>query len=183
MKRFLFLLFFIVAAASSYAQDGEVKKNLAGVQIGLFGLDLYDEIRMTNKAVLRAEASLFPSLWGGVLHPKTGYAIYPSVALMPKYYYNIQKRAEKGKATRNNAANYIGLMVRCIPDGFVISNTPNINVSNQIGVIPTFGIRRSLGRKINFESRIGVGYGTTFGYINNDASGIFDLSVKIGYDF
>ena len=96
------LLLFSISFITIYgkAQDSGVEKNITGVQVGLFGLDLYNETKIANNTTLRAEASLFPAIWGGDLYSKTGFAFYPALTLQPKYYYNIEKRAEKGKNTK-----------------------------------------------------------------------------------
>lgn len=165
------------------AQTSNVEKNITGVQIGLFGLDFYNETRIANKTTLRAEASLFPAIFGGDLYAKTGFAFYPALTLQPKYYYNIDKRVEEGKNTKNNAGNYFGLQVRYLPNWFVISNTPNLIISNQIDFIPTYGFRRNFGENFNYEFRAGFGYGKNFGNGFNNSGAVLDLSIKVGYDF
>ena len=179
-----FLLIGLVAISfCSKAQNSTVEKNITGAQIGLFGLDFYNETRLADKIALRAEASLFPAIWGGDLYGKTGFAFYPALTLQPKFYYNIGRRAEKGKNTKNNGANYLGLQVRYIPNWFVISNTENVSLSNQINFIPTFGIRRNFSENFNYEFKAGLGYGTTFGEKFNNSGAVLDLSIKVGYDF
>ena len=179
------LLLFSISLITIYgkAQDSDVEKNITGVQIGLFGLDIYNETKIANNTTLRAEASLFPAIWGGDLYSKTGFAFYPALTLQPKYYYNIEKRAEKGKNTKNNAGNYFGLQVRYIPNWFVISNSQNVALSNQINFIPTFGFRRNFAENFNYEFKAGLGYGTTFGEKFNESGAVLDLSIKVGYDF
>lgn len=170
-------------AQTSKNQNSTVEKSVTGAQIGLFGLDLYNEAKLADKVALRTELSLFPAIWGGDMYAKTGFAFYPAITLQPKFYYNIAKRAEEGKNTKNNSANYFGLQVRYIPNWFVISNEKNLNLSNQLNFIPTFGIRRNFSENFNYEFKAGYGYGTTFGYDNNTSGGVLDLSIKIGYDF
>lgn len=183
MKKRISLGVFSLLAFLGKSQNTNVEKNISGAQIGLFGLDLYNETRIADKTTLRAEASLFPAIWGGDMYGKTGFAFYPSLTLQPKYYYNIGKRGEKGKNTKNNSANYFGLQVRYLPDWFVISNTKNISLSNQINIIPTYGFRRNFAENFNYEFKAGLGYGTTFGNDYNTSEVVLDLSFKIGYDF
>lgn len=170
-------------AQTSTSQNSTVEKSVTGAQIGLFGLDIYNEAKLTDKIALRSEASLFPAIWGGDMYAKTGFAFYPALTIQPKYYYNIAKRAENGKNTKNNSSNYFGLQVRYIPDWFVISNDNNLSLTNQLNFIPTFGIRRNFAENFNYEFKAGFGYGTTFGYDKNVSGGVLDLSFKIGYDF
>ncbi|AZB32172.1 MULTISPECIES: hypothetical protein [Chryseobacterium] len=183
MKKQLYLISFALLSIYGMAQDNNVEKNITGAQIGLFGLDFYNETKIANRTTLRLEASLFPAIWGGDLYGKTGFAFYPSFTLQPKYYYNISKRAENGRNTKNNSANYVGLQIRYIPDWFVISNANNVSLSNQVNVIPTYGFRRNFANNFNYEFRAGLGIGTAFTTNNNVTEAVFDLSFKIGYDF
>ena len=179
------LLFISISLITIYgkAQNSGVEKNITGVQLGIFGLDLYNETKLANKTTLRAEASLFPAIWGGGLYAETGFAFYPALTVQPKYYYNIEQRAEKGKNIKNNAGNYFGLQVRYIPNWFVISNTKNLSLSNQINFIPTYGLRRNFAENFNYEVKAGFGYGRTFGNNFNESGAVLDLSIKVGYDF
>lgn len=181
MKR-LILVFFIITSLTVKSQN-DVEKNLTGAQIGLFGLDIYNESKILTNTSLRAEASLYPAIWGGDFYSNTGFALYPTLSLQPKYYYNINKRVEKGKNTNNNSANYVSLQLKYTPDWFVISNHDNVKIYNQVYFIPTFGIRRNFSENFNYEFKVGFGYGTTVGYQNKITGGVMDLGFKIGYDF
>ena len=165
------------------AQNRTVEKSFYGVQIGFLGLDFYNEARLTDKIALRSEISFYSHIWGGDMYSEKGFVIFPLLAIQPKFYYNINKLAEKNRNTKNNSANYFGLKVRFAPDLFVISNDENVHIYNQIHFIPTYGIRRNFGNKFNYEFNIGLGYGTTIGYTYNSKSAILDLGFKIGYDF
>lgn len=183
MKKQIYLMVFALVSLAGKAQNTGVEKNVAGIQVGLFGADLYNETKLSEKISLRAEASLFPAIWGGDIYAKTGFAFYPALTLQPKFYYNIGKRSENGKNIKNNSANYFGLQVRYVPDWFVISNEKNLSLSNQINFIPTYGFRRNFAEKFNYEFKAGIGYGTTIGYDRNFSQAVIDLSIKVGYDF
>lgn len=183
MRKTLSFLALSLIAIGGKAQTADVEKSISGVQVGLFGLELYNETKIANKTTLKAELGLLAGVWGGDMYAKTGFAFYPSLVVMPKYYYNIDKRAEKGKNTKNNAGNYFGLQVNYIPNWFVISNEKNLNLNNQMHFIPTYGIRRNFGGNFNYEFRAGIGYSFTFGSPNNTSGTSMDLSFKVGYDF
>ena len=182
MKKYFFIISLITISSICKAQNSQIEKSVTGLQIGLFGVDFYNESRLSNKLALRSEISLFPAIWGGDLYAKTGFAFYPAITLQPKYYYNFSSRTQKGKNTKNNSANYLAMQFRYIPDLFVISNS-DVELSNQIQVIPTFGIRRNFSENFNYEFRAGIGYGTTFGYDQNQSGAVLDLSIKLGLDF
>ena len=184
MKSF-FLIAVIMAMLSTTieAQNRTVEKSIFGVQLGIIELDFYNEARLADKVALRSEISLYSGIWGGTWYPSTGYVIFPTIMLQPKYYYNIEKRAINGKNTKNNSANYFGLKIRFTPDLFVISNYDDVFMYNQIQFVPTYGIRRNFGKKFNYEFNAGLGYGTTMGYDYNTAGAVLDIGIKIGYDF
>ncbi len=165
------------------SQNIEVEKSITGTQIGLFGLNIYNESKLFENTSLRTEMSLNPIIWGGTMYPNTGFAFFPSISLQPKYYYNLKKRNEKGKNTAHNSGNYIGLQLGYTPDWFTISNYDHFTMYNQVHLVPTFGIRRSFTKSFNYEFKVGLGYGSTFGYENNQSGAVIDLGMKIGYDF
>jgi len=186
IKRILLACFFFVVIFAQ-AQDPVIEKNVTGVQIGLFELDVYNEARIANTTSLRTEIALFPAIWGGELYDiKSGFALYPAFTLTPKYYYNINRRVEKDKNTKNNAANYLGLQIRYVP-GWVFSNHEDMKLPNQINFIPTYGFRRNFLNKFNYEFKTGLGYGfgraEIFGVDMNISGPVLDLTFKVGYDF
>ncbi len=181
MKKLSFILVVILALKMGYSQN--VEKNITGVQFGLFGLELYNESRIGEKLALRSQLGLNSGgFWAGSSYKKPGFVIAPSINLEPKYYYNINKRSAKGKNIKNNSANYISIQAVYIPNWFVISNYDNVEVSNQISLIPTFGIRRNFGKNFNYEFKVGYGYNFLL-EDNTSGSGTIDLGFKIGYDF
>lgn len=187
MKKTITILAAVAFSNFYNAQDMQnttVEKSLTGVQIGFLGADLYNEARLSDKVALRSAISLNPAIWGGDIYPKTGFAFYPALSLQPKYYYNIEKRAKDGKNTNHNSANYLSLDVKYIPNWFVISNYDNISTRNILGVVPTWGLRRSFSENFNYEFNAGLGYGISFDKNSTTQSGLMlNLGFKIGYDF
>ena len=182
MKKYFFILSLLIISSICKAQNSQINKSVTGLQIGLFGVDFYNESRLSNELALRSELSLFPAVWGEDLYTKIGVAFYPAITLQPKYYYNLSSRIEKGRNTKNNSANYLAVQFRYIPNWFVISNK-DVEIRNQIHVIPTFGIRRNFAENFNYEFKAGLGYGTTFGYDQNQSGAVIDLTLKLGFDF
>jgi hypothetical protein len=187
MIKQILLFCFLFTAIFAQAQDLIIEKNVTGVQIGYFGLDIYHETRIADKISLRAELGLIPAIWGGDLYGnKSGFALYPVFTLAPKYYYNLNRRVEKDKNIKNNAANYFAFQIRYLP-GWVISNHQDMELFNQIHFIPTYGLRRNFLKKFNYEFKVGVGYGfgrtEIFGMDMNVSGLTGDLTFKVGYDF
>lgn len=182
MKK-IFLIFGIITSLLSFSQEkNSIQKSVTGLQVGLFGADLYNEFKISNEIALRSQFSLNPSIWGGDLYSKTSFALSPSISLMPKYYYNIKKRSEKEKNTDNNSANYLSLKIEYFPDWFVISNASDISVNDAIYFTPNYGFRRSFAKQFNYEFRAGLGIGKIL-KSNYQTQLRPELSFKVGYDF
>lgn len=186
IKRILFPCF-LVAAVFAQAQESTIEKNVTGVQIGLFVLDAYHEARIADKTSLRAEVSMAPTIGGGnFFDKKFSFALYPVLTLAPKYYYNLNKRVEKGRNTKNNVANYLAFQIRYLP-GWAILNHNDMELGNQVAFIPTWGLRRNFFKRFNYEFKVGLGYGfgrTEIFGLDMDVSGLAgDLTFKVGYDF
>jgi len=182
MKRTVLLLALILGALLSAQQTATVEKSITGLQIGFFGAEVYNEARLSDQVSLRSQLSFLPSIWGGDFYSKTGFALAPALSLTPKYYYNLTKRAEKGKNTKNNAANYIAAELQYVPNWFVISNVEGVQVNPSLSIIPHYGFRRNFATHFNYEFKAGVGIGA----ILKKGYGLqvpIELSFKVGYDF
>ena len=182
MKKIILLCFFGISTSIFAQENASVEKSLTGVQVGLFGADVYNEAKLAEEWVLRSQFSLNSSIWGGDLYSNTGFALTPSLSIAPKYYYNLKKRSENGKNTTNNSANYLSLRIDYFPNWFVISNVKNLSVNDGIFFTPTYGIRRNFAENFNYEFRAGLGFGTLFKG-NYGTQTRLDLSFKVGYDF
>lgn len=178
----LFTMFSMYLTYGQEQNENQLEKTVTGVQLGLFGANLYNESRLASKIVLRSEISLnLASIWGGDLYPKTGFVLYSQLTVLPKYYYNISDRVKRGKNVKNNSGNYIGLEVSYVPGNLTISNYDNMKTNNVLQFIPTYGIRRNFATNFNYEVKLGLGYGLN---LDTNVSGMAtNLGVKIGYDF
>ena len=172
-----------ILGVSLFSQEkASLEKSLTGGQIGFFGAELYNEARLSEKVALRSQVALYPSIWGGDLYNKTGFALAPAISVSPKYYYNLQKRSDAGKNISKNSGNYFAASLEYVPNWFVISNVKGIEVNEMISLIPTWGLRRNFAHNFNYEFKAGLGIGKILqkGY---DTQIVPELSFKIGYDF
>jgi len=183
MKKRAVLILFVVFTLGVKAQHTSVEKSITGIQTGHLGLWVFNEYKLTNKIVLRSEFGLDTGIQGG---SSTVFAMAPSFILEPRRYYNIDRRVKKGKNTKNNSANFFAITARYNPDWFVISNTDNVYIPNQIFIVPKWGIRRNLGNHFNYELGIGLGFRSYFGKkeVSSELEGAnADLHLRIGYTF
>ncbi|KOS07339.1 hypothetical protein AM493_15800 [Flavobacterium akiainvivens] len=197
MKKSLTLLLGLLAFANAFAQEpetttpentaGTVEKSIFTVQTGAIGFWASNELRLSNRWALRTEAGLdlwyYDTWWDG-----SGTALVPSISVEPRWYYNIEKRARKGKHTENNSASFVTLAVEYYPDLFVLGNVPSyLYVPDQITFIPKWGIRRAIAKSnFNYELGIGLGYLLVINHDNfiQSATDVgVDIHIRIGYTF
>lgn len=182
MKKINILLLSTLGVLIFAQEKARVEKSVTGIQIGLFGVEIYNEAKLSDAFSLRSQVALYPSIWGGDLYNKTGFALAPAISVSPKYYYNLQKRSDAGKNISSNSGNYFAASLEYVPNWFVISNVKGIEVNEMISLIPTWGLRRNFAKNFNYEFKAGLGIGKILlkGYTTQVVP---ELSFKIGYDF
>src|SRR5690606_7369286 len=185
-KLFLTLTFFgIIFTAKS--QTTSVEKSTFGIQTGFLGIWVHNESKLSNQIALRSELGFDSGIWGGDFYDKTGFLLTPVITLEPRWYYNLNKRESKSKRVDGNSGNFISLKTSYHPDWFEISNYDNISIVSDISIIPTWGIRRNIGKHFNYETGIGIGYRYIFakqaGYLENESEAAINLHLRIGYKF
>lgn len=185
------LLLALGLKSSAQTQDTvpSVEKSIFNAQVGYLGIWGSNEAKLSNHVALRSEIGFNAGMWGGFIYPKTGYVLIPTITLAPRFYYNLQKRVKKGKSIANNSGNFISLRSTFMPNWFVISNynQQDFNLFNSISLVPTWGIRRHIGKHINYEAGLGAGLRYFFakpaGYPKNELHTELNLHLKIGYTF
>ncbi len=188
MKQIIYGAFFLLVFQSNYSQNNGVEKSIFNIQTGVLGSWLNNETKISNKFALRSEIGLDAGIFGGEINDNSGFFLTPVINIEPRWYYNILKRENKNKPINNNSANFLTTSISYHPDWFVISNKNNINIYNQLSIIPKWGIRRNIANSnFNFEAGIGFGYRFYFlkqyGYSKNDGETALDLHLRIGYTF
>jgi hypothetical protein len=187
LVRKLFVIVWLGIAISAQSQDVRVEKSVFGVQTGFLGIWGHGEFRISNKFALRIEAGLDGSFWDGTMFEKTGFVLEPVITIEPRWYYNLAEREHKSKSVRRNSGNFISVKCSFQPDWFVISNDDYVNRSRDIVIIPTWGIRRNMGKHFNYEAGFGVGYQYIFdsqtGGPENEGSVAYNVLLRAGFNF
>jgi hypothetical protein len=164
-----------------------VEKSTSGIQTGFLGIWAHNEAKLSNQIVLRSEVGFDSGIFGGSLYEGTKFLFAPVITLEPKWYYNLNRRSSKSKNISGNSGNFVSLKASYNPDWFVISNYDDISVINQISIIPTWGVRRIIGKHFHYETGIGLGYRYIFaksaGYLQNNSGAALNLHLRIGYRF
>ena len=167
------------------SQDASVEKSVFGIQTGVLGTWAHNESRLTNRIALRSEVGLDVSIWGG--NNSNDFILGTIISLEPRWYYNISKRKNKSKRIDGNSGNFISLKAWYHPDLILATSNDNINLISDFSIVPTWGIRRNIGKHFNYEAGFGIGYIYYFKEKNttllDEADIAVNLHVRIGYRF
>lgn len=167
MKKILLIIFFLGIYSFANSQDNSGVKSNGGVQAGFLGGWFFNEVRISEQAVLRIEFAL--NVWFYEVIPDDAY-VYPSISAETRWYYNIHKRNKKNKITNKNSADFISIKGVFVPGLAHIPQKKGYSFNNSIAIIPYWGIRREIAKNVFAELGIGVGYEFYFGKnsINNN---------------
>ena len=187
MKRILLTLIFFGLTFMVKSQNASVEKSTHGIQTGVLGIWGHRETKLSNQIALRGEIGMDAGFWTGSFYPKNGYLMTPVIRLEPRWYYNLNKRVSKSRNISGNSGYFLTLQTSYNPNWFVISNYENVEVADQISVIPTWGIKRNIRNHFTYETGIGIGYRYIFakrvGYFENQGEAALNLHLRIGYRF
>jgi len=186
MKLKVWLITMLLIGSLGMAQDLSVEKSVFGAQIGLVGIWVHNEFRMSNELAFRTELGLDSGIWYEDYYGDFGFLMAPVITVEPRWYYNIKKREAKGKRLDGNGFNFLSLRISYHPDWFLISSE-DVDFVSDISFVPSWGIRRNLGKHFNFETGAGIGYRYVFsqdsGFEDDYDEITVNLMFKIGYKF
>ncbi|MEH0157420.1 hypothetical protein V6R21_25125 [Limibacter armeniacum] len=161
IKKFFSLLFFIGYCQFSFGQN---LQDIHSLKLQFFSLGYNYEKVLGNQFTLNSELKincLYGQRGNFFTDEKQEYwLISPSIGVEPRYYYNFDKRENKGKNILHNAANYLSLSTTYYTG---ISLGKNAEAIANLEVIPMWGLRRNLGKRFFMECAIGVGAYTVNG--------------------
>jgi hypothetical protein len=183
MKKILLSITLCSLVILSKGQEASVEKSIFGIQTGLIGGWIYNETKLSNLWVLRSEIGVRLTASVGSGKIENTY-IFPEGSIEPRFYYNLNKRSRKGKGTAFNSGNYISTRLAYSSSELLYSSFGFKERDQIITLIPTWGMRRNLGKHFNYEIGGGIGISRTTrrnrGSFFDEA---YDLQVRIGYQF
>ncbi|SHG93921.1 hypothetical protein [Winogradskyella jejuensis] len=186
MKKILLSITFCSIFLWSNSQSASVEKSVFGIQTGFLGIWAHNESKLSNQFALRTELGLDAGILSNGPND-FGLAFVAAITLEPRWYYNFDRRVDRNKRIDGNSGNFISIKTTYHPDWFVINNNDNINLIGDLSIIPTYGIRRHVGKHFNYEAGFGIGY---VRYFKKDNVILFDeddvavnLHLRIGYRF
>ena len=187
MKKYLLIIFVVGCALNLNAQDATVEKSIFGIQTGFLGVWVHNESRLSNAIALRSELGLDAGISGGDLYENTSTFFASVITLEPRWYYNLEKRKAKSRRIDGNSGNFISIKTSYHPDWITINLPDNVIFLSDVSIVPTWGIRRHIGKHFNYETAIGVGYIHVFEKDNvtvlNEPDVAVNLHLRIGYRF
>jgi len=189
MKKTIILLALCGLTSIAKSQNTSVEKSIFGIQTGVLGLWAYNETKLSNTIALRTEIGFDFGIWETTYYDDydSPFLLTPVIVIEPRYYYNLKKRSKNSKRIDGNSGNFITLKMGYHPDWFVLFNPDNAPVVSDFSIIPTWGIRRNIGKHFNYEAGLGTGFSYTFakraGYLKNKSEMELNMHLRIGYRF
>lgn len=175
-------LFLIPNLVSAQSPSGWAVERIYGAQIGYLGAWGYAELPVGRKVVARLQAGLDAGVRWGSRYETTDFVVVPVLAVGPRWYYNLDKRTTQGKRTHRNAANFVSLPLTYHPGWFSLADERNIAADWGLSIIPTWGIRRNLGKHLHFEAGFGFGYSLRwFNPENRRSRAAIWIPLRIGF--
>lgn len=170
-----------------FSQD-KLEQSFTSLEVGLFGISLSNESRLSQGFTLKSSFNLGLAFWKNNSTNEVKPSLVPVLTIMPKYYYNLNRRMARNKRIKYNSANYFALEFNYRPSWFVISNIDgNLRMEENFSIIPKYGFRRNINNsKFNYELNFGLGYINYMNYYNKkeDNHEIFPgLEFKLAYTF
>ena len=185
MKKFIVATVLVLLSYSATSQNASVEDHVFGVQTGFLGLYFHGETKLSDKFALRGELGLDFGFWQSNVY--YNFVLVPVIVIEPRFYYNLEKRVKKSKRIDGNSGNFISIKTSFNPDLFIISNHENVSIIPTLQIVPTWGIRRNIGKHFNYETGLGIGYYKEFykqnGYSSNESGTAINLHLRIGYRF
>ena len=188
MKKTIILLALCGLTSIAKSQNTSVEKSIFGLQTGVLGIWAYNEAKLSNAIALRTEIGFDFGIWETTFYDDydSPFILTPVIVVEPRFYYNLKKRSENSKPIDGNSGNFIALKMGYHPE-LALFNTDDAPVVSDFSIIPTWGIRRNLGRHFNYEAGLGAGFSYTFakraGYLKNKSEMELNMHLRIGYEF
>lgn len=171
-KNYLFAILFAFLFNASYAQDEAVtavRKNQFKINM-LFPGFVYEH-GFSQKNTLYSEIALGLGYRYNSYHNDGNVYLFPLISEQFRHYYNLEKRAAKGKRTAFNSGNYIA--ANALYNFKSISTNDDYgNYDSSFTVAALWGLQRTYKGRFNLEFNIGPGvnfdqYDTEFVPVGN----------------
>lgn len=159
MKKFL-LTVFILWSSWITAQDNAPAplENLFSANLNIIGAGLTYERVLSNKFTTHFNASYQLVGVSGGSNQDVDLTFAGNLSVGARYYYNRERRFEKGKKLTQNAGNFWAAEFQVIPDFTVATEEHNVRYLTTYLLGAKYGLRRNITRNLNYECEFGLGY-------------------------
>nr|WP_294789306.1 hypothetical protein [uncultured Flavobacterium sp.] len=170
-KNYYFLILLLTAITTTQAQDDAPVFVKNQFKINMLSPGFVYEHAFSAKNTLYSEASLGFGYRYNSYYDEGNFYLFPLINEQFRHYYNLEKRASKGKRTAFNSGNYIAANA--------IYNFPSLSTNDKYGnyvasftIGALWGIQRTYKGRFNLEFNVGPGinfdkYDTEFVPVGN----------------
>lgn len=161
MKYLFSLAFALFLVFTSFSQDLSTNSQFS---LNILAPSAEYELAISSRSTIDMNLGV-----GFAYHKSTysgeAYGLYPGFEGQYRYYYNMEKRADKDKKTSENSANYIAAIASVTGGDPLIGD---LRYASDYGgfVGPAWGLQRvyNSGFKLNFNLGVGLGFNETQTY-------------------
>lgn len=166
------ILFFFLSSFVQAQNVPSVEKHQFKINVLLPGF-VY-EYGLNNKNTLYSELS------AGYGYSSNSFGnnwnFYPYIHEQFRHYYNLEKRAAKGKVTSHNSGGFVA-MAAYYNFKSITTNDSYSSSNSSITIAPVWGFQRTYKRKFNLELNMGAGYN----FSKNDSDFVPVLNFTLGW--
>jgi hypothetical protein len=167
------IVFLLLLSSFVQAQNApSVEKNQFKINVLLPGF-VY-EYGINNKNTLYSELS------AGFGYSSSGFGdnwnFYPYLQEQFRHYYNLEKRAAKGKVTSHNSGGFVA-MATYYNFKSITTNDSYSSSNSSVVIAPVWGFQRTYKHKFNLDLNLGAGYG----FSKNDSGFAPVLNFTLGW--
>lgn len=172
MKKIITLI--AIVAISFTVKSQNIDKPIVGIQTGFLGGWVYGELEVIDHLAIRGEVGCDIGAWGRYYHSKPSIISSPVFTLEPRWYL---------KETRDKGV-FLALKTSYTMDWFDLGYTYENERIGAFLLIPSFGLRRSIGNHFDYELGFGYGFQRKYlkhiGYENED-NYVPNIRIRIGF--
>ena len=184
MKRQIFTLAFVLLGIQSFAQKSTDTKlrSLTRLNAELQGFGVSLEPRLSNSVTIDLSTGVGTGGYD-IWSESFTYVVDPFsptvfISITPKFYYNRNKRLEKGKQATLNSGNYFGLRIKYTSASF----GENTNVRDALLFNVHWGMQRAIAKRWTVNTHFGIGYAIDATDLNNSEAAFYPaLDLKFSY--
>lgn len=165
---FLFFLSSLVQAQNSPS----VEKHQFKINVLLPGF-VY-EYGLSNKNTLYSEISAGYGYRSNDFGDN--WSLYPYIQEQFRHYYNLEKRAAKGKVTSHNSGGFVA-MAAYYNFKSITTNDSYSSSNSSVTIASVWGFQRTYKHKFNLDLNLGAGYG----FSKNDSGFAPVLNFTLGW--